>query len=392
MNSEKFSPLLAKTSPYPLGIEVDRAEGSYIYDKSGKAFLDFISGIGVSALGHAQPAILKAIKDQADKYLHTMVYGEHVQSPQVQLATKICSLLPQSLNCCYFVNSGTEANEVALKLVKRLTGRKKIIALHGAYHGSTHGSLSVSDGEQRKNAFRPLLPNVHFISINDESSLESIDSSFAAVIAEPIQGDAGVRIPDVSWMQKLRAACTENGVLLILDEIQTGLGRTGKTFAFEHFGIEPDLLTLGKSLGGGMPIGALVGSAEKLEAFTHDPMLGHITTFGGHPVACAAAGAGLDILSSEIDLEHVESIGARIESALSPLSSVREIRRKGLFFAIDMECEAAVQKAVEQCLERGLLIYWFLSCPTSFRMAPPLNLGEKELIEALDTLTHVLSS
>jgi acetylornithine/succinyldiaminopimelate/putrescine aminotransferase len=391
MHPDKFHSLIAKTSPSPMGLEVDRAEGIYIYDTSGKKFIDFISGIGVSSLGHGHPEVIDAITQQSNMYMHTMVYGEHVQSPQIALAKQITSLLPASLNCCYFLNSGTEANEAALKLAKRLTGRPKVMSLHGAYHGSTHGSLSVSGGEHRKAAFRPLLPGIDFISINDMESLKSITEEHACVIAETIQGDAGVRIPDPEWITALRKRCDETGTLLILDEIQCGLGRTGKHFAFEHFGIEPDILTLGKSLGAGLPIGALISSKSNLDAFTHDPMLGHITTFGGNPVICAAANKGLEVYLRESLVDDVESKGELFESKLEGCPNVLETRRMGLFIAIDLDSEDKVQQCVEGCFERGLLVYWFLSCPKSFRIAPPLSSTRDEIEQATQILVEVLT-
>ena len=289
-----------------MGIDVDRAEGLYIYEKNGKRFLDLISGIAVSNLGHNHPKIKEAIKEQVDKHLHVMVYGEYKQSIQNKLAEKLCGLLPNRLDVLYPVNSGTEANEAALKLAKRVTGRTELISFKDAYHGSTHGSLSVSGNEEKKSAFEPLLPDVRFIDFNIVEQLNTISTKTAAVIIEPIQGDAGVRIPSNEFMQALRNRCDEVGAMLIFDEIQTGFGRTGKLFAFEHFNVVPDILTIGKAFGGGMPIGGFVSSIEKMEQLTHSPKLGHITTFGGHPVCCAAALASLEIIANDIFLEQVE--------------------------------------------------------------------------------------
>lgn len=290
---------LAQTSPYPFGIAVAKAEGIYLYGPDGKRFVDMISGIGVSNIGHRHPHVVQAIKDQVDRHLHVMVYGEYIQSPSNMLAAKLASLLPPGLQCAYFVNSGTEANEAALKLAKRCTGRSEIISFRKSYHGSTHGSMSVSGNEVKKNAFRPLLPGVRFIDFNVASQLESITESTACVIMETIQGDAGVRIPSPEYLRALRKRCSDTGAMLILDEIQCGMGRTGKLFAFEHYGIVPDILTIGKAFGGGLPIAAFISSKENMSQLTHDPMLGHITTFGGNPVCCASALATLEVIQNE---------------------------------------------------------------------------------------------
>lgn len=377
-----FDQGLAQTTPWPFALEIERAEGIYLFDKHGKRYMDLISGVGVSNIGHGHHKVIEAICRQAEKHLHVMVYGEFLQQPQRDLAKSLTALLPTSLNCCYFVNSGTEANEAALKLAKRITGRSKMVSCHGAYHGSTHGSLSVSGNEVKKRAFRPLLPDVHFMRFNQHEDLALIDRRTACVIVETIQGDAGIRIPDTSWMKALRQRCTETGSLLILDEIQAGMGRTGRYFAFEHFGIVPDLLTLGKALGGGLPIGALVASETYMQQFASDPMLGHITTFGGHPLVCAAAAAGIDVLTNEIDLEHVNAMGALTARMLGSHPSVREIRYKGLFFAIEMDSAEAVSHVVNYGLEHGFIGFWFLSNPHAFRIAPPLTITVDEMTEA----------
>ncbi len=376
-----FKELIGQTSPHPLEIDIDRAEGLYIYSTDNKTYIDMISGISVSNLGHRHPKVIEAIQKQIDKHLHVMVYGEFVQEAQINLAKSINSITPNSIDSTYFVNSGTEANEAALKLAKRATGRSKIVSFKGAYHGSTHGSLSVSGNEYKKYAFRPLLPNVHHIEFGNFEDLQYIDEETACVIIEPIQGDAGVRIPNKDYMQKLRSRCTELGVLLIVDEIQTGIGRTGSWFAFEHFDIVPDIITMAKGLGGGMPIGAFSCNRELMKLLTFDPMLGHITTFGGHPVNCAAAHACIEAIKEEIDFTEVEEKGALIEEKLThPL--VKEIRRKGLFFAIEMGSAEVVQKVVEHALENGLISFWFLSCPNAFRIAPPLNITHEEIEES----------
>ncbi len=384
-------PNLANTNQHPYRIDVSHAEGIYVFDKMGKKYVDFISGISVSNIGHRHPHVVSAIKNQLDKYMHVMVFGEFYQDPQVDLAKKLASLLPANLDCTYFVNSGTEANEAALKLAKRYTGRRKIISCRGAYHGSTHGSLSVSGNETKKEKFRPLLPEVYFIQFNNLDDLKWIDETTACVIIEPIQGDAGVRIPSLDYMKALRKKCTETGTLLIFDEIQTGFGRTGKLFAFEHFDIVPDILTLAKGLGGGMPIGAFVSSQEIMHILTHNPPLGHITTFGGHPVNCASALANIEVLTEGNLLLEVERKGALIESMIDK-THIIEIRRKGLFFAIEMSDADKVQRVVNGCKDAGLLSFWFLSCPESFRIAPPLICTDDQIVEAVGIINGVLKT
>jgi acetylornithine/succinyldiaminopimelate/putrescine aminotransferase len=372
---------LGQTSPFPFLIDVDKAEGIYIYDKKGKSYMDMISGVSVNNIGHRHPKVVEAIHKQVDQHLHVMVYGEFIQDSVNLMAERLTSVLPKKLNCVYPVNSGTEANEAAIKLARRVTGRTEIVSFRGSYHGSTYGSLSVSGNEVKKTAFRPLLPDVRFIHFNIEEDLLQISEKTAGVIVETIQGDAGVRIPDFSYMQALRKRCDEVGAQLIFDEIQAGMGRTGKMFAFEHFDVVPDVLTLGKALGGGMNIGALVSSQEHLKLFTHSPMLGHITTFGGHPVPCAAAAATLEVLS-ELDFNEIERLGKLLENLLLASDEVIEIRRKGFYFAIDMVSSERVAKVVERCLELGVITFWFLSHPYSFRLAPPLTISEAELNEA----------
>ncbi len=372
---------LAPTSPFPFLISIERAEGVYLFSPEGKKYLDMISGIGVSNVGHRHPKVVQAIKDQVDKHLHVMVYGEYIQSPSNLLAAKLTSLLPPSLNCCYFVNSGTEANEAALKLAKRVTGRTEIVSCRKSYHGSTHGSLSISGNEVKKRAFRPLLPDVRFIDFNRLPDLELITQRTACVIMETIQGDAGVRVPDIEYMKAVRTRCTEVGALLILDEIQCGMGRTGKLFAFEHFGIVPDILTIAKAFGGGLPIGAFVSSYENMQQFTHNPMLGHITTFGGNPVCCASALATLQVIEDENLLSTVETKGKLIESLIQH-PKIKEVRRFGLMFAFDFDTEDRVNRIVQYAKEHGVICYWFLSHPYSFRIAPPLTITEAEIREA----------
>ena len=384
-----YTPFLANTTNQPFGIEVVSAEGIYLLDRSGKKYIDLISGIAVSNLGHQNQHIKSALLDQLNKHLHVMVFGEFSQVIQNKLAQKLATFLPESLNCLYVVNSGTEANEAALKLAKRATGKSRLVSFRGAYHGSTHGSLSVSGNEQKKYAFRPLLPDVLQLPFNDCDALESIDHQVAGVIIEPIQGDAGVRIPSKEFMAKLRRICDEHCILLIADEIQTGFGRTGKLFAYEHFDIVPDIVTIGKAFGGGMPIGGLVTSQKIMSLFTSNPPLGHITTFGGHPMCCAGALAGLEVLENENIVSKVEQKGVLFESLLKH-KMIKEIRRKGLFFAIELENPDIVQKVVEGCKNKGLLSFWFLSCPESFRIAPPLVISMEEIKTSCSIIKDVM--
>lgn len=384
-NSE-FIQKLGQTNQSPYLIDVDRAEGIYIYDKENKAYMDMIAGVSVSNIGHNHPKITQALKTQIDRHLHVMVYGEFIQDAQLAFAQRLVRLLPASLNTVYAVNSGTEANEAALKLAKRVTGRTELVSFRGSYHGSTHGSMSVSGNEVKKQAFRPLLPDVRFLQHNSLCDLEQITTKTAGVIIETIQGDAGVRVPNTEFLQALRRRCTEVGALLIFDEIQCGMGRAGKLFAFEHFNVIPDVLTLGKALGGGMPIGAVVSSHENLWEFTYNPMLGHITTFGGHPVVCASANAFLEIMETEIDFKEVERLGALLESIIGQSPEIKEIRRIGMMFAFDMESFERVEKVVKRCLEKGLISFWFLSHPYSFRLSPPLTITEDEIRKAGDII------
>jgi acetylornithine/succinyldiaminopimelate/putrescine aminotransferase len=390
-NAEWFKQILGQTSPFPFLLEVDRADGIYIVDKKGKSYMDMISGVAVSNLGHGHPKIKEALHQQIEKHLHVMVYGEFIQDAQMNFAKQLLSILPKSLNAVYPVNSGTEANEAAIKLAKRVTGRTEIVSFRGSYHGSTHGSLSISGNEIKKQAFRPLLPDIRFLEFNHIEQLEQITSKTAGVIIETIQGDAGVRIPDFEFMTKLRTKCNEVGCLLIFDEIQCGMGRTGKVFAFEHFNIVPDVLTLGKALGGGLPIGALIANENDLKQFTFNPMLGHITTFGGHPLICASAGAFLEILSSEINFNEVERLGMLLQEKINSSSEIIASRRIGLMFAFDMSSSERVEKVVKKCMEKGLISFWFLSHPFSFRLSPPLNITEDEIHKAANIILEAIA-
>lgn len=380
---------IAQTTDSPFLLSIERAEGIYLYSPDGKRYTDLISGIGVSNVGHRHPTVIRAIKNQLDKHLHVMVFGEYIQSAPNLLAQKLVDLLPPSLNCCYFVNSGTEANEGALKLAKRFTGRTEIISCRKSYHGSTHGSLSVSGNEVKKSAFRPLLPDVKFIDFNSLPNLEQITNRTACVIMETIQGDAGVRIPSKEYMKALRKRCNETGAVLIFDEIQCGMGRTGTLFAFEQFGIAPDILTVAKAFGGGLPIGAFIADKKIMQTLTHDPMLGHITTFGGNPVCCASALATLQVIEDEKLLESVEEKGKLFEKLLQH-KYIKEIRRIGLMFAVDFDSAERVNRIVEYAKKNGVICYWFLSHPNSFRIAPPLIITEEQIKESCEVILKAI--
>jgi acetylornithine/N-succinyldiaminopimelate aminotransferase len=371
----------AQTSSSPLLLEFERAEGMYIYDTEGTAYMDLISGIGVSNIGHCYPAVVKAVQKQAETYMHLMVYGEYVQSPQVKFAEKLASVLPDPLKCVYFVNSGAEATEGALKLAKRFTGRSEIISCHRAYHGSTHGALSVMGNEYFKQAYRPLLPDVRFIYFNNERDLDNITTNTACVIIETIQGEAGVRVPSDPYMQKLRKKCDETGTLLILDEIQTGFGRTGTLFAFEQFGIVPDILLLAKGMAGGMPLGAFIASKEIMSVLADNPLLGHITTFGGNPVCCAA---GLATLETILNLNLMEGVPRkeRLFRELLVHPIIAQVRGKGLLLAVELLDYTFNKKVIDRCIEHGIITDWFLHCDNSMRIAPPLIITEDEIEKA----------
>jgi acetylornithine/N-succinyldiaminopimelate aminotransferase len=379
----------AQTTDFPLLMEFERAEGVYMYNNEGKAYIDLISGIGVSNLGHSNPYVVNAIKEQLDKYMHLMVYGEYVQTPQVRFAEKLVSLLPAQLKSIYFTNSGGEAVEGALKLAKRYTGRQEIIAFNNSYHGSTHGALSVMGNEEFKRAYRPLLPGVKFIKFNNTPDLELITDKTACVIVETIQGEAGIRVPDAAYMQALRTRCNETGTLLILDEIQAAFGRTGKLFAFEHFGIVPDILLLAKALGGGMPVGAFVSSNAIMDALKENPILGHITTFGGHPVCCAAGLAALEVLLNENLIATVAEKEALFKKLLVH-PAIKEVRGKGLMLAAEFESFDLNKKIIDRCIENGVIADWFLHCSNSMRIAPPLIITHDEIKKACEVILEAV--
>jgi len=379
---------LAPTSHNPLAIEVKSADGSVITDVTGKTYYDLIAGIGVTSVGHNNPLVKQAIIDQLNLHAHVMVYGEYIQKSVNQLAERLAKLLPPGLSTSYLVNSGTEANEGAVKLAKRITGKHKMVAFKKGYHGNTQGSMSVSSNEAKKQPFRPLIPGTRFIEFNNINQLTAIDKNVAGVIVEPIQGDAGVIIPTQAFMTELRRKCDESGAMLIFDEVQTGIGRTGKMFAFEHFNIIPDILTLAKGLGGGLPIGTFISSFNNMQLLASDPMLGHITTFGGNPVSCASANTVLDIVSAPAFLEDVERKGLLLEELLRH-QEVIAIRRKGLMLAIELKSEAKVDQVIKLALEEGVIIYWFLSTRNSFRISPPLTISENELKKSCEILLGV---
>ena len=379
----------AQTSTSPRLLEIERAEGMYLYDYDGKSYMDLVSGFAVSNTGHRNAKVVQAIKDQADKYLHLTVYGEFIQSPQVKFASKLSSILPDSLNSVYFVNSGAEATEGAMKLAKRFTGRSEIIACKNSYHGSTQGALSVMGNEYYKQAYRPLLPGIRFIEFNKSIDLDFISSETAAVIVETIQGEAGVRVPDMNYMQRLRKRCNETGTLLILDEIQTGFGRTGTLFAFEHFNIHPDILLLAKGMGGGMPIGAFISSHEIMSVLKENPILGHITTFGGHPVSCAAGLANLEVIIEEKLVKDVSLKESLFRKHLQH-PEIKEVRGMGLMLCIQLSSFEQVENVSRRCVENGIIIDWFLHCDTAMRIAPPLIITDNEIQKACATIIEAL--
>ena len=381
---------LAQTSDSPLALEITHAEGVFIYDSSGKKYIDLISGISVSNIGHRHPAVVKAIKDQADKYLHLMVYGEYIQSPQVKLAAALAGLLPEKLDNCYFVNSGSEAVEGALKLAKRYTGRQKMVAFENAYHGSTHGSLSVIGDDRYQKPFEPLLPGVSHLRFNSIEDLTAITKETACVIIEPVQGEAGIIEGSKEFITALRKRCTETGAILIFDEIQTGMGRTGTMFAFESYGIVPDILLLAKGLGGGMPIGAFISSREIMQTLTFNPVLGHITTFGGHPVSCSAALANIEVIVNEKLIQGVKAKNELFTILLSKSAAIRQIRSVGLMIALQLDNFIHVKKVIDHCIENGVIIDWFLFNDSSIRIAPPLTISNDEIREACTVILEAL--
>ncbi|MBU6158046.1 MAG: aminotransferase class III-fold pyridoxal phosphate-dependent enzyme [Bacteroidetes bacterium] len=382
---------LAQTSPEPLAIEVVRAEGCRLWDDKGKSYLDLIGGISVCNIGHRHPKVIEAITRQLDQYLHVMVYGEMIQPPQVQYAQALATHLPSSLNSVYFTNSGSEATEGAMKLAKRFTGRTGIVSFKNSYHGSTQGALSVMGDEYWRNAFRPLLPDIIHADYNTPEALDFITEKTACVIAETIQAEQGVNAPLQSWMQSLRKKCTETGTLLILDEIQCGFGRNGTLWAFESFGIVPDILLLGKALGGGMPLGAFIADKKRMDCLTENPVLGHITTFGGHPVCCAAGKAAFEVLLQENLVAQVYAKEQALRSGLQhPL--LKSIRSRGLMMALEFESEKICRAIIADALTEGLFTDWFLFAPHCLRIAPPLTITFEEIQNACTILRKVMDN
>jgi acetylornithine/succinyldiaminopimelate/putrescine aminotransferase len=383
---ELFLKHIAQTSAAPLALEIIKAEGTMLYDAAGKEYIDLIGGISVANVGHRHPKVIAAIQKQLDAYLHIMVYGEFVETPQVQYAKLLTDHLPSSLNSVYFTNSGTEAVEGAMKLAKRITNRTQIIAFDNAYHGSTQGALSVIGNEYWRNAFRPLLPDVLHLEYNSFESLHEITDRTACVIAETVQGEAGIIIPSAAWMQALREKCTDTRTLLILDEIQTGFGRTGKLWGFEHFDIVPDILLLGKALGGGMPLGAFIANRELMQALADNPVLGHITTFGGHPVCCAAGMAAMKALLEEGMINSVQQKENLFRSLLVH-PKVKTVRSFGLWLAVEFDSFEMNKKVVDKCIEQGVLTDWFLFAQNCLRISPPLIIDANQIKEACNVIS-----
>ncbi|VTP92027.1 aspartate aminotransferase family protein [Sphingobacterium daejeonense] len=380
-NRELFLKNTAQTSNSPRLLEIERAEGVYLYGPNGEKYMDLVSGFNVSNIGHRHPKVLEAIQDQLDRFMHVTVYGEFVQAPQVQLATELLEVLPNSFQSVYFTNSGAEAVEGSMKIAKKYTGRRQIIAAKHAYHGSTQGALSLIGNDEYRASYAPLLPEISFIEFNNIDDLANITENTAAVIVEAVQGEAGVRVPSKEYMQALRQKCTETGTLLIFDEIQTGFGRTGKLFAFEHFEIIPDILMLAKGIGGGMPLGAFVAPKEIMDVIKDNPMLGHITTFGGHPVSCAAARASLQVIQEENLIQDVERKANLFRSELN-IPQIKEIRGLGLMMCLQLENFDQVYQVSNYCANQGLIIDWYLHCETALRIAPPLTISNQQIIES----------
>ncbi len=388
--TEDFYKYQAQTTPHPLALEISHAEGSYIYDTSGKKHLDFVAGVSACTLGHCHPRVVSAIKNQVDKYLHVMVYGEYIQQPAVELAKLLAENLPKNLNTTYLVNSGTEAIEGALKLARRATGRTQILYANNAYHGNTMGSMSVMGFEERKNAFQPLVPDCFPITFNNEADLQKITSETAAIILETIQGGAGFIQPENDYLKKVRQRCDETGTLLILDEIQPGFGRTGKLFAFEHFGIVPDILVMGKGMGGGLPIGAFTASHEVMALLQDNPKLGHITTFGGNAVIAAAALATLQELT-ETDIIQQTLEKEKLFRKLLKHPMIKEIRGRGLMLAAMLETPEIASEVILACKDRGLILFWLLFEGCALRITPPLTISNDEIAEGCNMLRNVLN-
>ena len=391
MSSAKdiFKKHQAQTFPFPSCLEIASAKGSYIYDVNGKTYLDFLAGVSACSLGHSNPIITDAVKQQLDKYSHVMVYGEYIQSPQYKLAQLLANNLPQNLSTTYFTNSGAEAIEGAMKLAKRATGRSEIISCKDSYHGSTQGALSIMGNEEHKAKYRPLLPSCNQIIYNDVESLVNITKQTAAVVIEPIQGGTGFVTPSNNFLQKVRKKCNETQTLLIFDEIQTCFGRLGTLFGFEKYEVIPDILCIAKGMGGGMPIGAFISTWELMNLLTFEPKLGHITTFGGHPINCAASLATLEHLLAADIMQKVDKKEQLFRLHLKH-PKIKEIRGNGLMFSIEFDDEEFAKKVVEQSLENGLILFYFLFTKTAIRITPPLTISEKEIIEGCNIIKGIL--
>ncbi len=390
-NKQLFLQHLGQTSPSPLGIEIERAEGIYMYDKKGKAYIDLVSGVSVSNLGHHHPAVIKAIKEQVDKYMHLMVYGEIVQAPQVKFAELLCNQLPSGLDSVYLVNSGSEAIEGAMKLAKRLTGRSEIISYYNAYHGGTQGAMSIMGAETFKSAFRPLLPDTKLIEFNNFEDINKITERTACIFIEPIQGEGGIISPRKGYLQAIRERCDKTNTLLIYDEIQTGFGRTGELFAFQKYEVVPDIMCIAKAMGGGMPIGGFVTSLEKMKSLTFNPVLGHITTFGGHPVSAAAAYAHLKFLTENPDIYKDADRKAQLfYNKLIGHSLIKEIRMDGFFMAVDLDDGEKTSRMADLLLENGVVTDLFLFNKTAFRISPPLPMTDEEINSTADIIINCL--
>jgi acetylornithine/N-succinyldiaminopimelate aminotransferase len=388
---ELFLRHIAQTSPSPIALEIVRAEGAILIDSSGKEYIDLIGGISVANVGHRHPKVVQAIKHQADAYLHIMVYGEFIESPQVQYASLLVSMLPPSLNSVYFTNSGTEAVEGAMKLAKRFSRRTGIIGFNNSYHGSTQGSLSLIGDEQWRNAFRPLLPGITHLIYNSYDSLEAINTDMACVIVEIVQAEAGIISPSREWMQALRKKCSDTGTLLVFDEIQTGFGRTGSLWGFEKAGIVPDILLLGKALGGGMPLGAFIADRSIMSSLTNDPVLGHITTFGGHPVCCAAGRAALEAMLEDRMLEEVAAKEELFRSLLKH-RAIKQVRSNGLWLSLEFDSFEVNKRVIDHCIGHGLLTDWFLFAPQCLRISPPLVISEAQIRKACQVILEAVES
>ncbi|BAV10327.1 Acetylornithine/succinyldiaminopimelate/putrescine aminotransferase [Filimonas lacunae] len=378
-NRQLFQQHVAQTSPAPIGLEMVKAAGIYQYDTEGKAYADLISGFSVCNIGHSHPKVIEAVQQQAAAYMHLIVYGEFIQTPQVTYAKMLADLLPASLNSVYFTNSGAEATEGAMKLAKRVTGRSRIISFNNSYHGSTQGALSVMGSEYWRNAFRPLLPDVYHYNYNSQEAIDAIDHNTACVIAETVQAESGINRPAASWIQALRAKCSQTGTLLILDEIQAGFGRTGSLWAFEQYQVVPDIFLLGKALGGGMPLGAFIADKSLMDQFTVNPVLGHITTFGGHPVSCAAGKAALEVLLSEGDIAAIPEKEKVLQQLNHP--AIVQVRTAGLWAAIQFSSFEVNHRVIQKCIANGLITDWFLFAPECLRVAPPLITTVQQLEE-----------